>query len=487
MSNPKSRTTWRRIPKGAAAVALAAAPSAASREIVRSIAAVGIPRTSRARTPKEDLIGLLRLAAEVEHALMVQYLYAAASVRGPTPEGVDAGRDIAIVAIQEMGHLVTVQNLLLAIADINPQIPEPNHYHHLGRDGLRAKSKSNPIPFVLEPISHSALAKYVTIEKPPEIDEPALAARVERLGQEAKESAGTEPHPVSALYAAIYWIFQPSDDFHLQSGDGQSGELELTIQMGFQAGWHLAPGDYRDPATIDNFATVADEWPSAPDVIFGLARNAQEACSAVSKIVAQGEGPARAGESADSHFKRFLNLLDRFESNQLTVKALPRTPFVDGSLAPEDPNATLITNQYTTLWGRLFNLRYSILLLSIAHALFLPRSNPGRKILINYAQQNMKPVLISLTKQMLGLQLGKEEEGPKAGPTYGLLDEPLPDTDREFWARHKRLFDDQVQVIAAIRASPEYGADDEGPICLDTIAEKDGPVSDLLIRRTSPA
>jgi hypothetical protein len=142
MSNPKSRTTWRRIPKGAAAMAqmLAAAPSAASREIVRSVAAVGIPRTSRAKTPKQDVIGLLQLAAEVEHALMVQYLYAAASVHGQTPEGVDASRDIAVVAIQEMGHLVTVQNLLLAIADVNPQIPEPNHYHHLGRDGLRAKS-----------------------------------------------------------------------------------------------------------------------------------------------------------------------------------------------------------------------------------------------------------------------------------------------------------------------------------------------------------
>jgi hypothetical protein len=486
MSNPKSRTTWRRIPKGAAAMAqmLAAAPSAASREIVRSVAAVGIPRTSRAKTPKQDVIGLLQLAAEVEHALMVQYLYAAASVHGQTPEGVDASRDIAVVAIQEMGHLVTVQNLLLAIADVNPQIPEPNHYHHLGRDGLRAKSGLNPIPFVLEPISHSALAKYVTIERPPDIDEPAQRARVEKLEQEAKESAGTEPHPVWALYAAIYWIFQPSDDFRLQSANDP--ELQLTTQMGFQPGWHLAPGDYRDPATIKNFATAANEWPSAPDIIIDVARNAQEACSAVSQIVAQGEGPAHAGETADSHFKRFLNLLDSFESNQLTVKALPRTPLVEGSLAPEDPNATLITNQYTTLWGRLFNLRYSILLLSIGHALFLPRSNPDRKVLIDYAQQNMKPVLISLTKQMLGLQLRKEEEGPKAGPTYGLLDETLPDTDRGFWVRHKKLFDDQIHIVTAIRASPEYAADDDGTICLEAIAEKDGPLTDLLNRRTSP-
>jgi hypothetical protein len=38
------------------------------------------PRIADAATPKDDAIGLLKLAAEVEHALLVQYLYAASSI-----------------------------------------------------------------------------------------------------------------------------------------------------------------------------------------------------------------------------------------------------------------------------------------------------------------------------------------------------------------------------------------------------------------------
>src|SRR5688572_28878011 len=61
---------------------------------------------------------LLHVAAEIEHALMVQYLYGAYSLGGPqVPEQYRAVvRDwqtlILGIAKEEMGHLVTVQNLL---------------------------------------------------------------------------------------------------------------------------------------------------------------------------------------------------------------------------------------------------------------------------------------------------------------------------------------------------------------------------------------
>ena len=40
-----------------------------------------IPSVKDAASPKEELVMLLKIAAEVEHALMVQYLYAAYSVK----------------------------------------------------------------------------------------------------------------------------------------------------------------------------------------------------------------------------------------------------------------------------------------------------------------------------------------------------------------------------------------------------------------------
>ena len=93
------------------------------------------------------------LAAEIEHALMVQYLYAAQSVRGV------AGRMVSHIAVQEMGHLLTVQNLILILEGIGEE-NLPTRIH-LGRDQLRRQSTYDPIPYVLEPISHSALASLM--------------------------------------------------------------------------------------------------------------------------------------------------------------------------------------------------------------------------------------------------------------------------------------------------------------------------------------
>src|SRR6266478_4976663 len=59
-------------------------------------------------------VELLQAAAEVEQALLVQYLYAAYSI-DPAGPAADL-RDVVIeIAIEEMGHLISVQNLLLTL------------------------------------------------------------------------------------------------------------------------------------------------------------------------------------------------------------------------------------------------------------------------------------------------------------------------------------------------------------------------------------
>src|SRR6266571_4551762 len=73
---------------------------------------------------RQQLIYLLREAAELEHAIMCQYLFAAFTMKrgadeGLTPDQADAvGRwrkVILEVARQEMLHLALVQNLLTGI------------------------------------------------------------------------------------------------------------------------------------------------------------------------------------------------------------------------------------------------------------------------------------------------------------------------------------------------------------------------------------
>src|SRR5271168_1942248 len=77
--------------------------------------ALEIPSEFNAR---QYAILLLEIAASIEHALMVEYLYAAFSLGGPRvpsprkPEVAQWREIILGIAKEEMGHLMTVQNLL---------------------------------------------------------------------------------------------------------------------------------------------------------------------------------------------------------------------------------------------------------------------------------------------------------------------------------------------------------------------------------------
>ena len=158
-----------------------------------------LPTTVDASSPKDDAVGLLRLAAEVEHALMVQYLYAAVSLA----DDPDARQKLLAVAIQEMDHLLSLQNLLIAL-DGPAGI-------YLGRDHLRLSSVFNPLPLDFEPVGELALAKFVVVEAP-EVFGRCDAARACALARSAGGGgAGARPetrgrhlrhprHPVPARW-----------------------------------------------------------------------------------------------------------------------------------------------------------------------------------------------------------------------------------------------------------------------------------------------
>ena len=101
------------------------------------------------RTPRDEAALLLTVAAEVEHALMVQYLYGAYSVRYDLENNELQGqvrglyRVIAQMAREEMGHLMTVQNLLQLIG-------APLNFE---REHSPFESELYPFRFKLEPLS----------------------------------------------------------------------------------------------------------------------------------------------------------------------------------------------------------------------------------------------------------------------------------------------------------------------------------------------
>lgn len=146
--------------------------------------------------PYLESVRLLREASEIEHALMVQYLYAAFSVR-PAFEGIvgpafSSSDGILGVAIQEMEHLAKVNRALVALG------AEPN----LRSQDFPYQADLYPFPLNLERLTRKSLAKYVFTEAPASIfapgnPDPTFANAV------LAELSGLRPNHIGSIYRTI--------------------------------------------------------------------------------------------------------------------------------------------------------------------------------------------------------------------------------------------------------------------------------------------
>ena len=167
-----------------------AAPAAAGQlHIVREFA-----------EPYIELIRLLRQATEIEHALMVQYLYGAFSVKpqyaGIVGSGLPSSNDLLGVSAMEMQHLRDVNNLLIAIG------AGPN----LVRQGFPFEPEVYPFEFNLEPLTEESLAKYVYCEAAAGSLDPRRASEGDRrflTRLDRSLGANARPNHVGSLYDAI--------------------------------------------------------------------------------------------------------------------------------------------------------------------------------------------------------------------------------------------------------------------------------------------
>jgi hypothetical protein len=119
--------------------------------------------------PVLELGRLLREAANIEHALMVQYLFAGFSLK-PDYDAVaggtvDSASTMIGVAVQEMHHLARVNELLVAIG------ASPN----LDRQDFPIRTDVYPFDLELEPLTRHSAAKYVTAEAPLDALDPSTA------------------------------------------------------------------------------------------------------------------------------------------------------------------------------------------------------------------------------------------------------------------------------------------------------------------------
>jgi rubrerythrin len=355
-------------------------------------AAGGLPRVIGAKNPKDEVVQLLRIAAEIEHSLMVQYLYAA-FLLGP---GADQKyhQYLITIAKQEMGHLVTVQNLLRLLS-------EPPH---LDRDALLPGSGKEPDPFVLEPVTPESLAKYVVIESPfdeviktiPE-DWPIYQRATGRIDPKAL----TRLNRVGVLYAAIYWLFMKTDQ--IGAVDDDPWQLDVNAILATDPslkGFHLKDDDFSLPQGLPALIATQDEWHVNVDSIYveqSLDRNSAKL--AVFKIASQGEGVSNDPTSM-SHFQRFLALFAAAEKVQPDIIHVAVT------------KANLVATEAGQSIAKCFNTRYQILLLLIDLALRTPRGDDdNRATICTLAIQEMLMGVGGVAGGMLGLV-----DGPSNGP-----------------------------------------------------------------------
>jgi hypothetical protein len=346
-------------------------PSTGAIHALQALApADSVPMHDPPLAPRDEAVFLLNIAAEVEHALMVQYLFAAYSLQDPSrlPDDkaalVRAWRDtIAMVAREEMGHLITVQNLLRSLgAPLS-----------LARDEFPVNTGFYPFAFRLEPLSKNSVAKYAFAEMPPIANAEGIggvtAAEVTDITKRADEdNTGNPVNRVGKLYEQLQSVIQslPTTDF-----SGPS----LAQQARFSE-WGLAKHDI---------------------LILPVGTRAQ-ALAALSQIAEQGEGPLTAAMAANpnSHFQRFVSIYRAIPDDnswQPSVSIIP-DPNVRVTM-PDEANPGQITQPEARLWAQLFNARYRRLILTLQHALEIEAPPPTgvnstpRGLLISWAFSEM--------------------------------------------------------------------------------------------------
>lgn len=433
---------------------------------VRPLQAGAAPgETVELQVPPPELNGrdyaifLLRVAAEIEHGLMAQYLFAAYSLDPPSapPErhAVVRGWQETILGIakEEMAHLVTVQNLLTALGG-----PLQFNREDFPNDNVLYKSG-----FRLQPLSLASLATYVCAESP-EVWEGEQASEIKKL---AEMETGGPVNRVGRLYAQLVDVLGDATRVPASAFDRDS--------RAFQASWDEWGRGYRQ-GERGRQGSADPDAPDVPELVIVTVDSRATAVAALQQVGEQGEGFGTPRNEDESHFERFLAIytaladLSEDERDALVrrVATNPTTDLDGPDVSPEpgDPATTSpISDPEARLWAHLFNVRYRKLLVSLSHAFELAdeRSDLGspgpRGSLIHRAFAEMYN-LRSIAGLLVAVPLDharpdEERAGPPFQMPHTLM---LPHDEIDRWRLHLDILDASATLVGQIRTADGTGA-----------------------------
>ena len=395
---------------------------------------------------REQAVYLLHVGAEVEHALMAQYLYAAYSLGGPSltdeqQKLVRQWRDTIVqIAREEMGHWATVENILTLLA-------APLNF---AREDFPIPKDLYPFDFELEPLTKRSLGKYVLAEMPTEevIGKLGLQKKIEEIRKFVGGAAAHDKrtvHRVGIIYSAINDLFQKpvSPQEPPQSPPAFIRSEDIL-------------------ADSRRFQVRPEEWGLGyKDMLIGTAVDRDTASAAITAISLQGEG-SDIDNLQTSHFGLFLDIYDKFpdENGWQPARNVARNPTTDD----DAPAARRITHPLALRWAELFNVRYRMLLMFLVHSFQIEApadasQRTPRGLLISWAFGEMYN-LRSIANILMDLPLSDDRDKLLAGPPFEMpYSLALAPRESGRWRQHRDMLQASQLCIGGLEK--EKDADHE--------------------------
>ncbi len=406
-------------------------------EVIAARGGLAAPEAPFVIEHREALIYMLCEAAELEHAIMCQYLFAAFSLKPSTEEGLTAEqleavkrwrRLVAHVATEEMLHLSLVHNLLSAVGAAP----------HLGRPNMPVPARHYPpgVNLTLVPFGDAALRHFMFLERP---------EGMELKGAEAIDAPAKDAIPLMAEGDIVPRLQDFATVGHLYRSI-EHGIARLAEKLGERA---LFVGPARAQATTAHF-----RWPELVAVT-----DVASAQRALDTILEQGEG-AR-GDWQHAHFGQFVQILDEYtQMREADPDFDPVRPVLFATVrrCEHADNVPLIGDPLTARCTDLFNVGYEVLLQTFeryfAHT---EETDPQLGTLADATLGLMLRVLRPLGELITTLPVGPEHRGMTAGPSFELFYESdylMPHREAA-WALLEERLRDAAEFCERIQADAD--------------------------------
>jgi hypothetical protein len=356
---------------------------------------------------REQLLHLLAEAAEIEHTLMCSYLYAAFSLKRAGDLGVSDAqgkllegwrKTIMDVAVEEMGHLVIVANLTVAVGG-RPHFGRPNF-------PVAAGYFPSGVAVRLTGFNAETLKHFIFLERPQDVrgeDSDSFVQASYRRGQahpglmpNAQDYA-TIGHLYEAIRANLIALEQELDGDGLFLGD-----------IACQVGQSVIDLEGVEPIT---------------DLV--------AAQKAIDVIVEQGEGSA--ADTEKSHYQSFLTIQRELEAADRDEPGFaPAWPVADSPVLrqpPESEGKVFVDHPDAAALLDLACAAYGLLLRCLVQCFGRNEEDAERsQIALMSAAIELMHVLGETSTALAHLPASRSENGINAGMTFTMLRgvEPLP-------------------------------------------------------------